>query len=198
MYNIVKKGGCIIHQNVRREQDNRKKFRFNFQIHAPQVRLIDSDGQQLGIVDRKTALQKARERELDLVEIVPTASPPVCRIMDLNKFLYEQKKKEKEIKKRQRIIQTKEIRFTPETSEHDYKFKKQHVEEFLKEGHRVKVTIFYKGREIMHKERGYQLLERLTKELSATGKVERPPKLEGPRLSVTLIPILKGDVKCQN
>ena len=109
--------------------------------------------------------------------------------MDLNKFLYEQKKKEKEIKKKQRITQTKEIRFTPETSEHDYRFKRQHVEDFLKEGHRVKVTIFYKGREIMYKERGYQLLERLTKELSDTGKVERPPKLEGPRLSVTFIPV---------
>ncbi|MCM8777567.1 MAG: translation initiation factor IF-3 [Candidatus Omnitrophica bacterium] len=174
---------------MRRYPDNRKKFRFNFQIQAPQVRLIDSDGQQLGIVDRKQALQKARERELDLVEIVPTASPPVCRIMDLNKFLYEQKKKEKEIKKKQKVFQTKEIRFTPETSEHDYRFKKQHVEDFLKEGHRVKVTIFYKGREIIHKERGYQLLERLTKELADTGKVERPPKLEGPRLSVTFIPV---------
>lgn len=151
--------------------------------------MIDTDGTQLGIVDIKTALQKAREKELDLVEIVPTASPPVCRIMDLNKFLYEQKKKEKEIKKKQKISQTKEIRFTPETSEHDYKFKKQHVEEFLKEGHRVKVTIFYKGREIIHKERGYQLLERLTKELSEVGKVERPPKLEGVRLSVTFIPV---------
>lgn len=123
------------------------------------------------------------------MEIVPTASPPVCRIMDLNKFIYEQKKKEKELKKKQKVTQTKEIRFTPETSEHDYRFKKQHVEDFLKEGHRVKVTIFYKGREIMHKERGYQLLERLTKELADTGKVERPPKLEGPRLSVTFIPV---------
>ncbi|MCM8820781.1 MAG: translation initiation factor IF-3 [Candidatus Omnitrophica bacterium] len=158
-------------------------------MQAQKVRLIDSDGQQLGIVDRNEALQKARERELDLVEIVPNASPPVCRIMDLNKFLYEQKKKEKEIKKKQKVFQTKEIRFTPETSEHDYRFKRQHVEDFLKEGHRVKVIIFYKGREIIHKERGYQLLERLTKELADTGKVERPPKLEGPRLSVTFIPV---------
>jgi translation initiation factor IF-3 len=109
--------------------------------------------------------------------------------MDLKKFLYEQKKKEKEIKKKQKSAQTKEIRFTPETSEHDYKFKKQHVEDFLKEGHRVKVTIFYKGREILHKERGYQFLERLTKELASTGRIERPPRMEGPRLNVTFIPI---------
>jgi translation initiation factor IF-3 len=109
--------------------------------------------------------------------------------MDLNRFLYEQKKKEKEIKKKQKGVQTKEIRFTPETSEHDYKFKKQHVEDFLKEGHRVKVTIFYKGREIIHKERGYRLLERLTKDIADTGKAERPPKLEGPRLNVLFIPV---------
>jgi len=120
---------------------------------------------------------------------VPNASPPVCRIMDLKRFLYEQKKKEREVKKKQKVTQIKEIRFTPETSEHDYKFKKQHVEDFLKEGHRVKVTIFYKGREILHKERGYQFLERITKELAAIGKIERPPRMEGPRLSVTFIPI---------
>lgn len=134
-------------------------------------------------------MQKAREKDLDLVEIVPNASPPVCRIMDLKRFLYEQKKKEKEIKKKQKAFQTKEIRFTPETSEHDYKFKKQHVENFLKEGHRVKVTIFYKGREILHKERGYQFLEKLTRELASAGKIERPPKMEGPRLSVIFIPV---------
>lgn len=151
--------------------------------------MIDSDGQQLGVVDRKEALQKARDRELDLVEIVPNASPPVCRIMDLNRFLYEQKKKEREIKKKQKGSQTKEIRFTPETSEHDYQFKRQHVEDFLKEGHRVKVTIFYKGREIIHKERGYNLLERLTKEIADMGKAERSPKLEGPRLNVIFIPV---------
>jgi len=140
-------------------------------------------------VDKEDALQKAREYNLDLVEIVPNTSPPVCRIMDLQKFLYEQKKKEKERKKKQKSTQIKEIRFTPETSEHDYKFKKQHIEDFLKEGHRVKVTIFYKGREILHKERGYQFLEKLIKELAVTGKIERPPRMEGPRLSVTFIPI---------
>ncbi len=124
-----------------------------------------------------------------MVEIVPTASPPVCRIMDFKKFLYDQKKKEKEQKKKQKASQVKEIRFTPETSEHDYKFKKQHIEDFLKDGSRVKVTIFYKGREILHKERGYQMMERLTSELASLGKIETRPKLEGPRLTVTLIPV---------
>ena len=140
-------------------------------------------------MDKKEALQIAQEKDLDLVEIVPTASPPVCRVMDYKKYLYEQKKKEKEQKKKQKIFQIKEIRLTPETSEHDYQFKKQHVEEFLKQGYRVKITIFYKGREILHKERGYQMLERLTSEVASFGKIELRPKLEGSRLTVTLIPI---------
>ena len=131
----------------------------------------------------------AREKVLGLVEIVPTSSPPICRIMDYKRFLYEQKKKEKEVRKKQRMTSQKEIRMTPETSEHDYDFKKQHIQDFLKEGHRVKVTIFYKGREILHKERGYQMLERLVKELAEFGKVERSPRLEGPRLSINMIPL---------
>jgi len=145
-------------------------------------------------LDVKDALNLAREKNLDLVEIVPDSSLPVCRILDFKRFLYEQKKKEKEIKKKKKVMQTKEIRFTPETSEHDYKFKKQHIENFLREGHRVKVSIFYKGREILYKERGYALMERLIKELSGCGKVDRAPKLEGQRLSVTFIPIdVKGE-----
>ncbi|HOJ41007.1 MAG TPA: translation initiation factor IF-3, partial [bacterium] len=138
---------------------------------------MSNDGSQLGIISRDQALRMAQEKMLDLVEIVPTASPPICRLMDYKKFLYEQKKKEKELRKKQRLMILKEIRMTPETSEHDYQFKKQHIEEFLKEGHRVKVTIFYKGREILHKERGYQLLERIVKDVSAVGKVERPARL---------------------
>jgi translation initiation factor IF-3 len=145
-------------------------------------------------LDTNEALSIARERNLDLVEIVPEAEIPVCRILDFKKFLFEQKKKEKEIKKKQKILQTKEIRFTPETSEHDYNFKKQHIENFLKEGHRVKVSIFYKGRVILYKERGYQLMERLIKELSEYGKIEKAPKLEGQRLTVTFIPVnIKGE-----
>lgn len=131
----------------------------------------------------------AKENLLDLVEIVPKASPPICRIMDFKRFLYEQKKKEKELRKKQRAIQQKEIRLTPETSEHDYKFKKQHIEDFLKEGHRVKVTVFFKGRGILHKDRGYQILERLINELADIGKVERSPRLEGRRLGITFIPV---------
>jgi len=151
--------------------------------------LIGEDGKQYGIVETRQALSIAREKNLDLVEIVPNASPPICRLMDFKKFLYEQKKKEKELRKKQRARQQKEIRLTPEISEHDYKFKKKHIENFLKEGHRVKVTVIFKGRGIIHKERGYRILERLTKELTEIGKVERTPKLEGKRLSITFIPI---------
>ena len=131
----------------------------------------------------------AKDKLMDLVEIVAKDSPPICRIMDFKKFLYEQKKKEKELRKRQRAIQQKEIRLTPEISEHDYKFKKQHIEDFLKEGHRVKVTVFFKGRGILHKDRGYKILERLIKELADIGKVDRTPRLEGRRLNITFIPV---------
>ncbi|MCM8769051.1 MAG: translation initiation factor IF-3 [Candidatus Omnitrophica bacterium] len=170
-------------------KDSQKRHRVNFQIRVPQVRLISEEGTQLGIINRDQALRMAQEKMLDLVELVPTANPPICRLMDYKKFLYEQKKKEKELRKKQKLMVQKEIRMTPETSEHDYQFKRQHIEEFLKEGYRVKVTIFYKGREILHKERGYQLLERLLKDLAAVGKVERPARLEGPRLSINLIPV---------
>jgi len=151
--------------------------------------LIGDDGTQMGVVERQEAHKLAQEKLLDLVEIVPTSSPPICRIMDFKRFLYEQKKKEKELRKKTKVTQIKEIRFTPETSEHDYAFKRQHIVDFLKEGHRVKVTIFYKGRANLHKERGYEMLERLIKELAEAGKVERPPRLEGPRLSLLMIPI---------
>lgn len=151
--------------------------------------MIGENGEQLGIKDKDEAIKIAKDKMLDLVEIVPNASPPICRIIDFKKFLYEQKKKEKELKKKRKILQQKEIRFTPETSEHDYEFKKQHIENFLKIGHRVKVSIFFQGREILHKERGYQILERLIKELANVGKIERSPKLEGNRLSITFIPL---------
>ena len=151
--------------------------------------MIGKNGEQLGIKNKDESIQIAKEKMLDLVEIVPTVSPPICRIIDFKKFLYEQKKKEKELRKKQRVLQQKEIRLTPETSEHDYGFKKQHIENFLKGGHRVKVTIFYKGKEMLHKERGYQILEKLIKELTEVGKIERSPRLEGNRLSITFIPL---------
>jgi translation initiation factor IF-3 len=125
---------------------------------------------------------------LDLVEVVPTANPPVCRILDFKKFLYEQKKKFKEAKKKQRQTQLKEIRLTPGISQHDYDFKKSHVEEFLKEGHRVKVSVGFRGREMLHKERGYTILQQLINDLGALAKVEKSPREEGRFLNVILVP----------
>lgn len=150
--------------------------------------MISEDGKQLGIVPRDQAIAMAKERLMDLVEIVPNTNPPVCRILDFKRFLYEQKKKEKEAKKKQRATQMKEIRLRPEISEHDYNFKKQHIEEFLKEGHRVKVSVAFKGREILHKERGYRILQRLINDLGSVAKVEKSPQEEGRFLNVIIIP----------
>ena len=176
--------------SIRKYRHNQgREYRVNYRIRVPKVRLIGNDGKQFGIVNRDEAIKIAKGQNLDLVEIVPNASPPVCRIMDFKKFLYEQKKKEKEIKKKRKTTQLKEIRFTPTTSEHDYKFKKHHIENFLKEGNRVKVIVFFKGRAILHKEKGYELIEKLINDLRDIGKVEISPKMEGNRLSVTFIPL---------
>ncbi len=137
---------------------------------------------------RDEAIAMAKERLMDLVEIVPNANPPVCRILDFKRFLYEQKKKEKEARKKQKSIQMKEIRLRPEISEHDYNFKKQHIEDFLKEGHRVKVSVAFRGREILHKERGYNILKKLISDLGPLAKVEKSPHEEGRFLNVILIP----------
>jgi len=152
------------------------------------VRLIDEGGEQLGVVARDQAIRMAKEKLLDLVEIVPNASPPVCRILDFKKFLYEQKKKFRDGKKKQKADQQKEIRFGPGISEHDFDFKKGNIEDFLKKGHRVKVTVQFRGRENLHKDIGYRILEGLVASLASMAKVERSPKEEGRNLYVTLIP----------
>ncbi|MCM8825320.1 MAG: translation initiation factor IF-3 [Candidatus Omnitrophica bacterium] len=150
--------------------------------------MINEEGKQVGIVPRDQAIALAKEKLMDLVEIVPNANPPVCRILDFKRFLYEQKKKEKEARKKQKATQMKEIRLRPEISEHDYRFKKQHIEEFLKEGHRVKISVSFKGREILHKERGYNILQRLINDLGPIAKVEKSPHEEGRSLNIIIIP----------
>lgn len=165
-----------------------RRYNINYRIKASQVRVIDENGKLIGIMPTSQAIAIAKERLMDLVEIVPNAKPPVCRILDFKKFLYEQKKKEKEAKKKQKSTQMKEVRFGPEISEHDYNFKKNHIEEFLKEGHRVKVTVTFKGREILHKERGYNILQKLINDLGQVAKVEKSPYEEGRFLSVIIIP----------
>lgn len=146
------------------------------------------EGIEPGIYKTPRALQLAEEQGLDLVMITEKANPPVCRIVDYKKFLYEQKKKEKELKAKQQKVTIKEIRFGPQTDEHDYEFKKRHARSFLEEGSKLKAYVFFKGRSIIFKEQGEILLLRLAQELEDVGKVEQLPKLEGKRMIMMMAP----------
>jgi translation initiation factor IF-3 len=148
-------------------------------IKIPEVRVIDEEGEQLGVMATAEALRIAEDRGLDLVEISPTAKPPVCRVMDYGKFKYERNKKLKESKKKQHVIQIKEIKLRPKTEEHDYQFKKRHAEDFLKKAHKVKFTIIFRGRELDHKDLGFKMLKRIEEDLADVGEVERPARFEG-------------------
>ena len=141
-----------------------------------------------GVYPTRKALEIANELELDLVEISPNATPPVCKVIDYKKFLYEQKKREKEMKAKATKVVIKEIRFGPQTDDHDYEFKKKHGEKFLKEGSKVKAYVFFKGRSIIYKDQGEILLLRLATDLEDYGKVEQMPKLEGKRMTMFLAP----------
>ena len=149
------------------------------------------DNIEVGIYTLRDALQKAEERELDLVEISPNAAPPVCKILDYKKFLYEQKKRDKALKAKATKVVIKEIRFGPQTDDHDYNFKKKHAESFLKEGAKLKAYVFFKGRSIIYKDQGEILLLKLASELEELGKVEQMPKLEGKRMTMFLAPKVK-------
>jgi len=151
------------------------------------VRLV-GDNVEVGVYPVRKALKIAQEMELDLVEISPKASPPVCKILDYKKFLYEQKKREKALKSKATKVIIKEIRFGPQTDEHDYEFKKKHAEKFLKEGAKLKAFVFFKGRSIVFKEQGQILLLRLAQDLEELGKVEQLPKLEGKRMTMFISP----------
>ncbi|WP_370588529.1 translation initiation factor IF-3 [Robiginitalea sp. SC105] len=164
----------------------------NEKIKAPQVRLV-GDNVEMGVYPIREALAKSDEIGLDLVEISPTADPPVCKIMDYKKFLYEQKKREKAMKAKASKVVVKEIRFGPNTDDHDYDFKKKHAEKFLKEGAKLKAYVFFKGRSIVYKDKGEILLLRLAQDLEDYGKVEQMPKLEGKRMTMFIAP--KGGKK---
>lgn len=156
----------------------------------PEVRLV-GENVETGVYPTRKALEIADELELDLVEISPNATPPVCKVIDYKKFLYEQKKREKEMKAKAVKVVIKEIRFGPQTDEHDYEFKKKHGEKFLKEGSKVKAYVFFKGRSIIYKDQGEILLLRLATDLEEFGKVEQMPKLEGKRMTMFLAPLPK-------
>jgi len=166
----------------------KKNIRINERIRAPQLRLISPEGEQLGIVSVKQALEMASQRELDLVEVAPNASPPVCRIMDFSKFKYEQEKKEREAKKHQRHIHIKEIRVKPNIDEHDYQVKLRHLINFLKKKNKVKVNLFFRGRQFEHRDIGRRIIDRFIQDSIQDGQVEKPPSMEGRVLSVVIAP----------
>jgi len=160
----------------------------NEAIKARQVRTIDQDGTQLGILEIEDALRIAEDRELDLVEVAANSDPPVCRIMDYGRYKYQQEKKQQESRKHQTIIQIKEIKFRPKTSKHDYEFKVRHIKTFLEKGNKVKVTIMFRGREIVHSDIGRGILDRVAEEVAELGGIETASKLEGRNMSMILAP----------
>jgi translation initiation factor IF-3 len=171
------------------------RVNINQRIRASQIRVIDADGSQLGVMTPTEGMQRAREQGLDLVEVAPSADPPVCRIIDFGKWQYEQKKKANEAKKKQTTISVKEIKFRPGTDEHDYDFKKTHAARILKDGDKVKATVHFRGREVTHKELGLQLLMRLVEELNEDGQMEVEPKMEGMNMFTIISPRRAGGPK---
>jgi len=171
-----------------RRPPERDLTRINERIRVPEVRLIDETGQQLGVVSRDEALDYARQRDLDLVEVAADARPPVCRVLDYSKYKYEQEQKQKAARKHQQNINVREIKFRPKIAQHDYDTKKNHVERFLKHRDKVKVTIMFRGREVTHPERGEMILNRLADELGDLAIIEQRPTQDGRNMTMMLAP----------
>ncbi len=171
-----------------RRPPERDTTRINERIRVPEVRVIDDEGNQIGVLKIADALAFAQERELDLVEVAPEARPPVCRVLDYSKYKYEQAQKQKAARKHQQQITVREIKFRPKIAQHDYDTKKHHVERFLRHKDKVKVTIMFRGREVTHPERGTAILDRLADELSELGVVEQRPMQEGRNMTMMMAP----------
>ena len=165
------------------------QYRVNEKIHVREVRVVSDEGSE--VMPTRKALDLARQQGVDLVEISPNAQPPVCRLIDYSKFLYQQKKRAKEMKAKQVKVEVKEIRFGPQTDEHDYNFKLKHAQNFLKEGAKVKAYVFFRGRSIVFKEQGEILLLRFATDLEEFAKVEMMPKLDGKKMNMMLAPKVK-------
>ena len=170
-----------------KKDDIKQQFRINEQIRVSEVRLVDDENESTVMPTRK-ALQLAEEKGVDLVEISPKAQPPVCKLIAYSKFLYQLKKRQKEMKAKQVKVEVKEVRFGPQTDEHDYNFKLKHAQSFLSEGNKVKAYVFFKGRSILFKEQGEVLLLRFANDLEEYGKVEQMPVLEGKRMIIFIAP----------
>lgn len=165
-----------------------KQENINEKIRAPQVRVIGADGSQLGIIPVEKALQLAAEAQLDLVEVAPNAEPPVCKIMDYGKFKYQQNKRSQEAKKKASVIQVKEVKIRPKTDDHDLEFKMRNIRRFLGQKDKAKVTMMFRGREIVYTEQGMKILERIIEALHDEAVVEQRPKMEGRNLIMVLAP----------
>jgi len=177
-----------------RKEDIRYKYRVNEEITAPEVRLA-GDNVAAGIYPIEEALELARMQGLDLVEVAPKADPPVCRILEFGKFIYEKKKREKEQKAKAGKQEMKEIRFGPYTDEHDFQFKLRHGREFLEQGNKLKVYVMFRGRSILHKDKGRDILQAFWEQVEDMAKMEQPPKLEGRRMIMLLTPVKKKKKK---
>ena len=171
----------------------KNQYRINEQIRVREVRIVGDNGST--VVPIREALNMAHDEGVDLVEISPNANPPVCRLIDYSKFLYQQKKRQKEMKAKQVKVEVKEIRFGPQTDEHDYQFKLKHAKEFLEEGNKVRAYVFFRGRSILFKEQGEVLLLRFANDLEEVGKVESMPSLEGKKMFIYLAPKKAGEKK---
>ena len=161
----------------------------------PQVRVIGEDGEQFGVLETRDAIRRARELGMDLVEVAPNAEPPVCKIIDFGKFQYEAKKKANEAKKKQVTITVKEVKFRPGTDDHDYNYRMKHARQWLQDGDKVKATIWFRGREMTHRELGSRILEQLEKDLAEVGDVEMRPRMEGNQMFTIFAPKKHGGGK---
>jgi translation initiation factor IF-3 len=182
---IARIGGKYI---SRKEQN-----RVNGEIQSPRVRLLDENGEHVGILSIKDALDLALKAGLDLVEISPGADPPVVSIVDFGKFRYRQKRKERKARKSQNVGGLKEVKFRPNTEEHDYNFKMKHAREFLESRHKVKATVVFRGRQLAYKEQGYELLDRLAEDLKEYGQTERKPTMEGRQMTMIIAPLKENN-----
>lgn len=181
--------------NPRFRKEQQQEHRTNNMIRVPEVRLV-GENVEVGVYSFQDALKMAQDQQLDLVEISPGANPPVCKIIDYNKFLYNEKKKKKEMKANSKTSEVKEVRFTPNTDDHDFEFKSKHAEKFLQDGNKVKAHVQFKGRAIMFKERGELLLLKFADRLKEVGVLESLPKMEGKRMQVMFAP--KSQKKAKN
>ena len=176
-------------QNYFQKRTKPKGPKFNNRITSPEVQVIDSDGENLGVLNLQEAISKAKEENLDLIEIAPNARPPVCKIMDMGKYKYDQQKKLNKAKKKQKKIELKEIKLRPVTEVHDYTFKIKNAQKFLSKGDKVKFTIRFKGREMQHTKLGNDLMEKIKIDMETIGKVELQPKFDGKQMIMVIQPL---------